>query len=200
MITLISTATTEPITLAQAKQHLKMDGIDDDDDLITALIASAREIAERITGRDLVRRQWAYKINEFPAQGALLPLPKAPLASVESVTYIDTSGAEQTLSADVYGVNADRTGPYLYLKYNQQWPAVRLQWVAVTVSFTSGYPYNADASPVDELENMPPGITAAIKVILRDLYDNRGSADKPSAGAEGSTAYNLLATYRRMGC
>lgn len=197
MITLISTSTTEPITLAQAKQHLKMDGIDDDDDLITALIASSREIAERTTGRDLVRRQWSYKINDFPA--GILPLPKAPVASVETVTYIDTSGNQQTLGADVYGVNADWTAPYLYLKHDQQWPATRTQFAAVTINFTSGYPYDAGASPVDERENIPHGIIAAIKIILRDLYDNRGSADSIAA-AQGSTAWNLLAPYRRMGC
>lgn len=199
MITLVSTATTEPITLAQAKQHLKMDGIDDDDDLITALIASARETAERITGRDLVRRQWALALDGFPP-GRIIPLPKAPVSSVESVTYVDTDGATQTLSTDVYGAALDWTSAHLYLKFNQQWPTARVQFAAVTVNFTSGYPYDADASPVDERENIPPGIIAAIKIILRDLYDQRGSADKPSAGATGSTAWNLLAPYRRLQC
>ena len=51
--TLITGPIDEPITLAEAKAHLRVT-IDNEDDLITRLIKGARESFERETGRQLL--------------------------------------------------------------------------------------------------------------------------------------------------
>ena len=43
-----------PISLAEAKLHLRVDG-GDDDPLICSLISAARQAAETITGRQLIK-------------------------------------------------------------------------------------------------------------------------------------------------
>ena len=47
----------EPVSLLEAKQHLRVDG-DDDDLLIGSLIAAARQAAETQTGRQLITARW----------------------------------------------------------------------------------------------------------------------------------------------
>lgn len=192
--TLVSTSAIEPITLAQASAHLKMTGITDDDTLITALISSARDVAEKITGRELVQKTWTYTLDQFPRGLRDIWIEKAPLVSVASIEYLDGDGATQTLSTSVYGVNADPTHPKIYLKYGQTWPTSRNHEGSVTITLTTGYP--ASGSPLDYRANIPKSIIAAIYIILRDLYDNRGSAEN-TAGAQGSTAWNLLHPYHR---
>ena len=52
-LTLVSPPAAEPVTLAEAKSHLKLD-TSDEDTLIASLITAARARAEWHTGRALV--------------------------------------------------------------------------------------------------------------------------------------------------
>ena len=54
-LTLITAPTTEPVTLAEARLHLRLDSdFTADDDLIEVLIQSAREAAEQELGVALI--------------------------------------------------------------------------------------------------------------------------------------------------
>lgn len=55
--TLTVPPTGEPLTLAEAKLHLRVD-LNDDDALITALISAAREQVEFLTGQRLMTQTW----------------------------------------------------------------------------------------------------------------------------------------------
>jgi uncharacterized phiE125 gp8 family phage protein len=196
----VSVSEVEPVSIVEAKQHLKMDGIGADDALIMALIASAREVAERITGRDLVRRTWDYQIDGFPK--GEIEIKKAPLVEITSIKYLDEQGVERTLAPSVYGVSADWTSPFIYLKHGQQWPSTLKQRHAVTIRLVSGYPGDGE-TPENIRANIPPAIQAAIKIMLRDMYDNRGGGTIAGQGINpvgrvNSTGYNLLAPFRRM--
>ena len=56
----------EPITLADAKLHLKVETTADDS-LIQSLITSCREEAEEYTGLILISQVWALYLNQFPS-------------------------------------------------------------------------------------------------------------------------------------
>ena len=62
---LITPPAGEPVSLAEAKLHLRVD-FDDDDSLIQVLISAARQAAETLTNRQLVTARWRMVLDSFP--------------------------------------------------------------------------------------------------------------------------------------
>ncbi|HYE49584.1 MAG TPA: head-tail connector protein [Azospirillaceae bacterium] len=124
----------EPITTAEAKAHLRVDGAAEDS-LIAGLVAAARAHAEAYCGARLATQTVAMKCDGFADLGRL---PEAPVQSVASVTYVDTSGDTQTLATSVYELRSDGLEAALVLKYGQAWPATRMG-SRITVTAVVGY-------------------------------------------------------------
>lgn len=144
-LALITAPSVEPITLAEAKLHCRIDGADDDA-LVTALIVAARQQAENRTGRALITQQWRYDLDAFPVDTIELPKPK--LQSVQSITYLDTNGTRQTMTGTEYDViTAEMVGAVLPA-YGKTWPSCRNHPGSVQISFTAGY--GAAASDVPQ--------------------------------------------------
>lgn len=154
-----------PVTLAEAKAHLRVLH-DLDDDYIDALIETATGHLEGrggILGRALVTQIWEYRIRCFPNCGVIqLPLP--PLQTVGAIAYIDTNGATQTLSPDQYAVDAETLVGQIRRAYGVTWPATRAEDHAVRITFTAGY---GDAADV------PRPIKQAILLLIGHFYVNR---------------------------
>jgi uncharacterized phiE125 gp8 family phage protein len=113
-LTTITGPASEPVTLAVAKAHLRIDH-DDENALIEDWIKSARELAEAHTGRRFVTQQVRVTLGAFPCDpDDIIRLPVGPVASVDSLTYTDEAGATQTLAADVeYQAWLDHNPPLL---------------------------------------------------------------------------------------
>ena len=156
-----SAPATEPITLAEAKLHLRVDS-SDDDDLITAQISAAREYVEAATGRALVQRTVALRLDAFPAGDIVLPLGRA--VSVSSIGYIDTAGAAQTLAGGLYSADVNAQPARIAPAYGESWPSTRAQTAAVTVTFVAGY--GAAAA-------VPAAAVVAIKLLVAHWYESR---------------------------
>ena len=94
---------------------------------------------------------------------------KTPLRSVTSITYVDDDGATQTLSSAIYqpvGVWSETNQTKvsgIVLAYDQDWPSIRLQKEAVTVTYVAGY-------ATDEI---PDNLRHAILLFVGNLYANR---------------------------
>lgn len=144
---LITDATVEPITLAQAKVQCRIDSdITTDDDLIAnVLIPGARRQAEQELGRALITQTWERVLDAFPS--AEIELGKPRVIAITSVTYIDGNGNSQTLSASDYSLDADTGGGYLLPAINTVWPTTLDTANAVRVRFTAGFGATADAVP-----------------------------------------------------
>ncbi len=153
----------EPVALAEAKLHLKIDSDTTDDNLITALIVAAREQAEKYTGRALVEQVWEYYIDEFEDDEIELLHP--PLMSITSITYIDPDNVTQTLSTSIYDADLHSEPGQIYLKYGKSWPSVLDIENSIKITYKAGY--GATAASV------PASIKAAILLLIGDLYENR---------------------------
>lgn len=86
---------TEPITLAEAKTHLRVDG-NQDDAYITALITVAREHVETELRRTLAPSTWEFITDAAP----VLTLPMPPIITIESVTDENDDDIDYTLQLD----------------------------------------------------------------------------------------------------
>ena len=177
----------EPVSLAEAKLHLKIEATDTaEDDPIKRLITAARRRAEVSTGRALVTQTWTLALDGFP--GGVIEVPRPPLSSVASITYIDPEGATQTLAADRYRVDAQREPGRLTPAWDESWPATRPVSNAVEVQFLAGY---GDPGKV------PEDIRQALLLIVGRYYAHRedvqagGTPVKMPLGAE-----HLLLPYR----
>jgi len=155
--------TIEPITLAEAKIHLKVDSDTTDDLLISALISAAREACEKYTGRVFIEQSWEYVFEDFKDDEIELDNP--PLISVTSLTYKDISGVTETIATSVYDVDTHSYPGSIFLKFGQLWPLVQDVENAIMVTYKAGY--GATAASV------PASIMAAMLLIIGHLYENR---------------------------
>ena len=96
---LITAPAVEPVTLLEAKLHLRVDHADDDT-LITSLIKTARQQAEHRTGRRYGVQTWERAYDAFPAWALLLPDP--PVTAIVSIKYDNANAIEQTLDPAAY--------------------------------------------------------------------------------------------------
>lgn len=136
-LTLLTAPAVEPLSLAEAKAHCRVDSTDDDT-LLTALIVTARRMAEQVTGRVLVTQSWRYSLDAFPCAALWLPYP--PLVSVQSVKYLDGDGTLQTLVTDTdYTVHTSALLGLVVPAYGKTWPVPRIVPEAVRIEFTAGY-------------------------------------------------------------
>lgn len=188
----VTAPTEEPITLTEAKAHLRVDG-SDEDALITSLITAARQ---HIDGRDgwlnraLVTQIWDLKLDRF-CNPIRVPLP--PLVSVDSVKYLDLTGAEQTLSSSLYRVTGVGSALKAEIRpaFDTSWPSVKSAVESVTVRFTAGY---GAASAV------PEPIKSAMYLLIGHWFEHR---EQVTLGANPTmlpfAVQNLLMPYRNFG-
>lgn len=168
--------TAEPVTIAEARAQCRVDGTDSDG-LLNSYIKAARQMAEGDTWTKLVTQTVSMKCA---AWCDLKIFPVAPVQSITSIKYLDTSGAEQTLATSVYEVVLDGLRPRVRLKPGQTWPATFAADDAIRVVAVVGY------------TTVPEPIRAAMLLTIESLYDDR------SEGRLTDAARSCLTTYRRF--
>jgi uncharacterized phiE125 gp8 family phage protein len=154
----------EPVTLAEAKAHLRVD-ISDDDTLIDGLIASARRYFEEAARRALITQTWRLSLDGWPS-GDEIELPRPPLQSVTSVIYKDQDGNATTWAAANYIVDTDSEPGRIVLAYGQSWPTgVLYPANPIQITYKAGY---GDAG-----SSVPTQMKQAILLLIGHYYENR---------------------------
>ena len=125
----------EPITLDEAKQHLRVVGADEDA-LITRLIVAARQMVEQRTQRAIVVRTQSVAFDTFP-QVAELPWP--PFVSITQIGYVDLGGVWQTVPLTNYNINTYVEPARMVMASGITWPQHAQQEAAVVISYEAGY-------------------------------------------------------------
>jgi len=191
----ITGPTEEPVTLARAKQHLRVDH-SAEDDLIQDWIAAAREMSEQYTGRRWVSQQLRMTLADWPdgsgegwveryiarttgwpgGDSGMVPLPVEPVVSIDAVKYYATAGNLVTLTAGTdYQTWLDHRPPLLAPAPLSVWPTVQTdRLAAVQIEFTAGY-----GAPAQ----VPYRAKTAMLLCLGYWYENRGDGMDPTAWA-----------------
>lgn len=191
----------EPVTLAQAKAHCRIDN-DADDTLVSMYLQGARMEAEAYLNRALFTQQLQFNVTWAPPPTAtpLVPqslitfplnwpplvkqpvyLPRAPAVSVESITWGPIDDL-QVADPDDYTLNLMVDPGYVAAK-PQLLPKIPQQ--SMSINYTAGWS-DGDATL------LPTPVLMAILVGTAHYYENRGDvpADMPQA------FYRLLDPYR----
>lgn len=158
----------EPVTDAEAFNHLRVDGYGEspahpDAAMISALVTAAREFVEDHCGIAVSPCQWRYTL---PTLADPIRIPMGPVRSVDQVTYLDNDGVRQVLSPSLYEVTTDEL---IVRGWQEIYPNYRAWPDSVHVEFTAGY--TDSLSPNDD--PVPLRIKQAVLLIVGHLYENR---------------------------
>lgn len=153
----------EPITLAEAKLHLRVDS-NDDDTLITNLIVAAREWCEGFQNRAYITQSYVLTMDRFPRRD-FIRIPRPPLQSIASVKYTSSEGIVMTIDPGDYQVDTNSEPGRIVLAVGKSWPATTLQAAnAVAIDFTAGYGTASD---------VPQAVKQAMLLLIGGWYEQR---------------------------
>lgn len=182
MLKLVTPPAVEPVSVADAQEYLRVDP-DLDAALIGALITTARRTVESYTGLSLINTVWEYSLDAAQLRGTSLALPRAPLASVASITYYNADGTSGTFSASSYYADAFAIPGRIVLYTGSTWPTALRERASLIVRFTAGYGSAASSVPAD--------LCTAIKMLCGLAYEER-------LGNPAPTKYESMASGGKL--
>ena len=134
------------------------------DTYLASLVTAARQWVEDTTHRSFITQTWKWYLKKFSDE---MEVPRSPLQSVTSITYVDSAGATQTLAAGFYTVDTDSKPGRILLTPNESWPVdVDNREKSICITFVAGYGAAASIVPATDL--------LAIKLQLEILFDRPG--------------------------
>jgi uncharacterized phiE125 gp8 family phage protein len=137
--------TYELVSLDEAKASQRVDTADQDADLQGRLDGAVQHI-EALTGLSLATQ--TIKLRAWGFEDCTFVLPAAPIQSIESITYLDPSGDEQTLDPGVYRTALYGLQPMVSLAYTKNWPNHLCELGSITVTVVAGYADGALPKPI----------------------------------------------------
>jgi len=169
--------TEEPVSVTEAKAHLRVD-LADDDLLIGSLVTAARQYIEDTAARALCTQTWRLSLDEWPTIG-YIELPRPPLQTVSSIVYTDSAAVAHTFSTDYYDVDTDSEPGRVVLEYGDTWPTGTLASTnPIQVTYVAGY---------GAVASVPQHLKQAILLLTAHWYENREAV----MVAQGTTIQNL---------
>lgn len=190
-MTLILTAgaATEPVTLADAKAHLRLDGTAEDM-LVASLIVTSRLHIEQALGLALITQGWSWLIDAWPDSN-VLRLPMRPIQSITAVRVYAEDGSADALASQSYLLDGAGAPARLVLRRGHIWPLPGRGASGIEIAFVAGFGATA--------ETVPAPIRQAILLLVAHWYEHREPTDLGSPSAPIPTSVsNLLAPFKVM--
>ncbi|MDI7861266.1 head-tail connector protein [Rhizobiaceae bacterium n13] len=171
----------EPLTLAEAKAHLRLDG-SDEDDLLLPLVKAAREHLERLSGLCLMTQALRLYRDDWPADG-VIQIARGPVQAIESVTVYDTGGEPVAVSLD--GHRLDGASHPARLTLNQfvnSHAAIN----GIEIDFVAGFG--------DAATDVPDMLKRALTMHVAHMFEWRGAVSMAGQPAGVPAGYDRLVT------
>lgn len=178
----ITGPTIEPVTLPELRAQCRID-VETEDALLASYALAARQYVEAVTGRALLTQTLELTLDDFPSEA--IELPRAPVASITSISYLDTAGATQTVASHI--LDGRSLPPRLTPDYGATWPQTRATPGCVAIRFVAGE------------SAAPEPLRQALLLLVAHWYENREDAVLMSGIATARIPHGvdaLLAPYR----
>lgn len=177
----------EPITLADAKLHCRVDH-DSEDMLISSLILAARLHVERHLDLALISQSWSLYLDRWP-DAPYVELPLAPLISVDAIRIYDPAGDVVSFAPSLFITDTASRRPRLARSEGQSWPQPGRSVNGIEIAFTAGYGEAA--------EDVPMPVRQAIRMLVADWYQRREPAPFGEKGDPvPPSVAQIIAPYR----
>src|SRR6266851_5593198 len=154
MVSLVQTQvpSTEPLDLQAVKDFCRISADNPADDaLLKIMQITARQWVEN-KGVSLMPQKWKLCLDQFPTSLQVLlrvalpfvvsseiRLPRGPVVSIDTFTYVDQAGVTQTLTPAQYIWDQNSVPSKLFPPYGQAWPIGRPVPNAVLINYSTGY-------------------------------------------------------------
>lgn len=154
-----------PVSLTEAKAHLRVDG-NDEDDLITGLIAAASGLLdgpEGMVGKALITQTWTVAAPCADGAGRFA-LPVPPVSVVTAISYYDSAGDVQALDVADFLLIGGTDQKWLEPDMGKSWPVTQARADAITATVTAGF---------GEASDVPDTLRHAILLTIGHWYLSR---------------------------
>lgn len=169
----------EPVSLAEAKAFLRLDG-DAEDGLVLSLVAAARLHVEAATGRALVSQSWRLVLDAWPEE---LRLPVSPVVAVSEARAFDEQDDEHALALDGLQVAGDR----LLLPAEPGGMPVLRPRLGIEIDYVAGF---------GAADDVPDDLKQAVLALVAHWFEHR---DRAVADAVAPAGFDrLVASYRQV--
>jgi uncharacterized phiE125 gp8 family phage protein len=178
----------EPVTLDEAKLHLRIDH-DEEDALVSSLIVAARMHLEHALARAFVTQAWSYLLDAWPA-GYFVPLPLGPVQAIDSVLVYAEDGSGTPLDPSTYFLDGLGQPPRLVRNAGRSWPAPGKSGNGIAINLKAGH----GDLPAD----VPQPLRQAILLLTAHWYENREPVEIGVATEMPVMLAGLIDPYRRV--
>jgi uncharacterized phiE125 gp8 family phage protein len=179
----------EPVALAEAKAHLRVDG-SAEDTLIASLIITSRLHIEAALGLALITQSWSTFLDAWPP-GSQLALPLRPVQSIAAVKLYAADESVATVPADTYQLDGAAVPARLVRRGSLTWPKPSRAANGIEIAFVAGFG--------DTAADVPAPLRQAILLLVAHWHEHR---EPIAIGAPGvpvpPMVADLLQPYRRI--
>ncbi len=178
----------EPVSLAEAKAHLRVDSTAEDA-LIQSLVVTSRLHIEAALGLALIAQSWSYFLDRWPKTGRVL-LPLSPVGAITAIRVWSANGASQSLDTAGFYLDGSGLPPRLVTLADTARPYPGRPVNGIEIALTAGF----GVQPGD----VPAPIRHALLLLVAHWYENREPVEiGGSSNAIPAMVSELLAPYRR---
>lgn len=172
----------EPLTLAEAKAHLRLDGAEEDA-VVSACIVAARQACESYTGLSLITQSWQLYLDRWPLGAVLLPRP--PVQAVTEVAVLDAAGGRQVLEPERYLLDRAAGPARLMRRGPWSWPQPGRPLGGIEITYRAGFG--------DSWNHVPAALRQGMLLTVAHFFERReGEAGLPPAIAALWQPYRVM--------
>lgn len=182
---LITKPAVEPVTLSEAKSHLRVDG-SAEDTLISELITVARQHLEQVIEVRMITQTWRQYEDCWPLS-RMLNLKTRPVRSVQSITVYDSDGTPTIIAPADYQLDLVSQPARIYLP---EGASSGQAMNGIEVDFTAGFG--------DTGVEVPDTLKRAILLLVAHWYEFRGAVTPQEQPVSIPPGFNaLIAPFKR---